>query len=254
MIFPAAYTGVIVTLAGLVVGSFLNVVIYRLPRGESLAWPGSHCPSCGHAVRWYDNIPVLSFALLGGRCRDCRAHISARYPLVEGLTGCLFLAAFLIHGAEWRTLQLLVFLAISVTVAFIDIDRRIIPDKIVLPGAVLGLASSVFLSPERWWTFVAAGLGAAGFLFVLGLLWPGGMGFGDVKFALFMGFVLGAGVIVALFAAFLVGGVAGLVLLAAGLKKRTDKVPFGPYLSLGALAAALAGSSILDWYLSLLGS
>ena len=249
--FATAYIGGMVALGGLITGSFLNVVIYRLPRGESLARPGSHCPSCGHAVRWYDNIPVLSFVVLRSRCRDCGVHIPVRYPLVEGLTGCLFLATFCIYGLEWRTLDTLVFLSMLVTVTFIDIDRRIIPDKIVLPGAVLGLAASILLSPEHWWSFLVAGIGAAGFLFALGLLWPGGMGFGDVKLALFMGFVLGAGVIVALFAGFLVGGVVGVILLLSGAKKRTDKVPFGPYLSLGAAAAALAGTSILNWYLNL---
>jgi leader peptidase (prepilin peptidase) / N-methyltransferase len=245
------YIAVMATLVGLVFGSFLNVVIYRLPRGESLARPGSHCPSCGHAVRWHDNIPVLSFVWLRSRCRDCGARISIRYPLVEVLTGGLFLGAFLAYGVQWRALEIAVFYAALIAVTFIDFDRRIIPDKIVLPGAAAGIVTSALLAPERWWQYVVAGVGAAGFLFALGMLWPGGMGFGDVKLALFMGVVLGAGVIVALFVAFLAGGVIGGALLFAGVKKRTDKIPFGPYLSLGAVVAALSGSAILDWYLRL---
>ena len=245
------YIAATVTLLGLVVGSFLNVVIYRLPRGESLARPGSHCPVCGNAVRWYDNVPVLSFVWLRGRCRDCGTGISLRYPLVEALTGGLFLGAFLVYGSQWRTLEIVVFFAALVAVTFIDIDHRIIPDKIVLPGAAAGIVASVLLAPERWWHYVVAGLGAAGFLFALGMLWPGGMGFGDVKLALLMGVVLGAGVIVALFVSFLAGGLIGGALLIGGVKKRSDKIPFGPYLSLGAVVAALSGEAILDWYLRL---
>lgn len=251
MAMTAGYIALMITLAGLVVGSFLNVVIYRLPRGESLAMPGSHCPFCGHAVRWYDNIPVVSFLWLRGRCHDCDARISIRYPLVEVLTGGLFLGAFLAYGVQWRTLEIAVFFAALIAVTFIDFDRRIIPDKIVLPGAAAGIVTSVLLAPDRWWQYVAAGAAAAGFLFALGMLWPGGMGFGDVKLALFMGVVLGSGVIVALFVAFLAGGVIGGALMVAGVKKRTDKIPFGPYLSLGAAAGALSGGAILDWYLRL---
>jgi leader peptidase (prepilin peptidase)/N-methyltransferase len=252
MTLVTGYLAVVITLAGLVVGSFLNVVIYRLPRGESLVRPGSHCPTCGHVVRWYDNIPVLSFIRLRGHCHDCGARISLRYPLVEVLTACLFLGAFLVYGVQWRTLEITAFFAALVAVTFIDFDLRIIPDKIVLPGAAVGIVASVLLAPDRWWHYVVAGLGAAGFLFALGMLWPGGMGFGDVKLALFMGVVLGAGVIVALFAGFLAGGLIGGALLLAGVKKRTDKIPFGPYLSLGAVVAALSGAAILDWYLRLL--
>jgi leader peptidase (prepilin peptidase)/N-methyltransferase len=251
MTLVTGYLAVVITLAGLVVGSFLNVVIYRLPRGESLVRPGSHCPACGHAVRWYDNIPVLSFVRLRGHCHDCGARISLRYPLVEVLTGSLFLGAFLVYGAQWRTLEITAFFAALVAVTFIDFDLRIIPDKIVLPGAAIGIVASVLLAPDRWWQYVVAGLGAAGFLFALGMLWPGGMGFGDVKLALFMGVVLGADVIIALFVGFLAGGLIGGALLLTGVKKRTDKIPFGPYLSLGAVVAALSGAAILDWYLRL---
>jgi len=171
--------------------------------------------------------------------------------LVELLTGGLFLGTFLVYGVQWRTLEITVFLAALVAVTFIDFDHRIIPDKIVLPGAAAGFVVSVILAPDRWWHYLIAGVGAAAFLFALGMLWPGGMGFGDVKLALFMGVVLGAFVIVSLFVGFLAGGVIGGILLITGAKKRNDKIPFGPYLALGAAVAALSGSAILDWYLSL---
>jgi leader peptidase (prepilin peptidase) / N-methyltransferase len=251
MTLGTAYLALLATALGLIVGSFLNVVIYRLPRRESLSWPGSHCPQCGHPIRWYDNVPVVSWLLLRRRCRDCGEPIPWRYPLVELLTGVAFLAAFLVYGPEWRTVQVAVFLAALIAVSFIDLDHRIIPDRIVLPGAAVGLLTSILLDPSDWWVYCVAALGAAGFLLVIGLIWPGGMGFGDVKLALMMGAFLGGGVIVALFLGFLAGGLSGVLLLATGKKKRRDKIPFGPFLSLGGAVTALWGSSILDWYLSL---
>ena len=191
-------------LLGLVLGSFLNVVIYRLPRSESLVRPGSRCPRCGTPIRWYDNIPVLSWLLLRGRCRACDVRIPIRYPLVEAITGIAFALAFWRFGLDWPLLVAWAFIAAMVAVAFIDYDHMIIPNKIVLPGAVIGLMASVAIHPQRWWVYVAGSLGAAAFMFLLAMLWPGGMGPGDIKMALFMGAVLGAYVVVALFAAFLV--------------------------------------------------
>jgi leader peptidase (prepilin peptidase)/N-methyltransferase len=246
------YLAVLATLLGLVVGSFLNVVIYRLPRKESLARPGSHCPGCNHPVRWRDNLPLVSWLLLRGHCRDCGAPISKRYPLVEAITGGLYLAAFLVYGISPYTILAWAFLAALVAITFIDLDHLIIPDKIVLPGAAIGYVASVLLNPTDWWVHLVSALGAAAFLFVIGLIWGGGVGFGDVKMTLMMGAVLGAAVVVALFVGFLVGAVVGVVLMASGIKKRKDKMPFGPYLALGGAVAALAGPEILDWYMSLL--
>jgi leader peptidase (prepilin peptidase)/N-methyltransferase len=245
------FMAVVATLFGLVLGSFLNVVIYRVPRHESVVWPGSRCPECGHDIRWYDNLPVLGWALLRGRCRDCDAPISRRYPMVEALTGLLFLAAFLIYGLQGKLLFVWAFLAVLVVITFIDIDFFIIPDRIVLPAAIIGLAASVGLSPGQWWEYVVASLGSAAFLLALALIRPGGMGMGDVKMALLMGAVLGRYVVVAMFLAFLVGGVVGIGLMAAKRKGRKDKVPFGPYLALGSALAALWGANILDAYLRL---
>ncbi|MGI5939630.1 MAG: prepilin peptidase [Thermoleophilia bacterium] len=245
------YFGLLSSLLGLVVGSFLNVVIHRLPLGESLIHPGSHCPCCGMPVRWYDNVPVVGWLLLRGRCRHCRESISVRYPLVEGLTGVLFVIAFWRLGIGWPLLLAWMFLSAMICVAFIDVDHMIIPDKIVLPGALIGLVASVAISPHDWWKHLAAGLGAAAFMFLLVILWPGGMGAGDAKMALLMGAVLGASVLVALFLAFMVGAVAGVLLVAARRRTPRDQMPFGPYLALGAVVAILVGQNMLRSYLGL---
>ncbi|GAB4248654.1 MAG: A24 family peptidase [Thermoleophilia bacterium] len=248
----APYMAAVAALAGLVIGSFLNVVIYRLPRKESLVRPGSHCPQCGRPVRWYDNVPVLSWLALRGRCRDCGERIAWRYPAVEALTGGSFLLAEVVYGPHPRAVLVMAFLAVLVTITFIDIDHQIIPDRIVLPAAGVGLVAASALEPGRWWVYVVSSLGAGGFLLAIGLLWAGGMGFGDVKMALMMGAVLGSAVIVAMFVSFLVGGLTGVALVLAGRKGRRDKVPFGPFLAVGSAVAALWGPAILDAYLRLL--
>jgi leader peptidase (prepilin peptidase)/N-methyltransferase len=236
-------------LLGLVVGSFLNVVIYRLPRHESIVRPGSRCPGCGVGIRYYDNVPVISWVLLRGRCRACGARISIRYPLVEGITGVAFVLAMWRLGLEWPLVVAWAFIAAMVAVAFIDHDHMIIPDRIVLPGAVVGLLASVAIHPQRWWVYVAGSLGAGAFMFLLAMVWPGGMGPGDIKMALFMGAVLGANVVVALFAAFLLGSLAGVYMLTIQKRSRKEKIPFGPYLALGSVLATLAGESLLNSYL-----
>lgn len=240
-------------LLGLVIGSFLNVVIYRVPLRRSLSHPGSHCPHCGHPIRWYDNIPVVSWVILRGRCRDCADPIGPRYPLVEALTGVLFALAAMIAGWDLRVLLLWGFFAVLVAVTFIDIDHMLILNRVVLPAAVLGLAASVALTPSRWWEYLVAGSGAALFLFVVALLWPGGMGLGDVKLALLLGFVLGVEVIVAMFAAFLVGGLVGIGLLVVGKRSRKDRIPFGPFLALGGIIGSLVGEQVLTWYMGFIG-
>lgn len=243
------YLGVCAFAFGAVIGSFLNVVIYRLPEGLSLISPGSRCPSCETSIRWYHNVPVVGWFVLRGRCRDCGEAISRRYPAVEALTGLLFLAAYATYGVSWRTLLTMAFLAALVAVTFIDIDHFRIPDKIVLPGAIVGLAASVAITPERWWEYAGAAFGGAAFLLVLGLIWSGGMGMGDVKMALMMGAVLGSSIIVAFFVGFLVGGVAGILLMALGVKGRRDRIPFGPYLAFGSLTAALFGPQLIRLYI-----
>lgn len=238
-------------LLGLALGSFLNVAIYRLPRHESLVRPGSHCPHCGAGIRWHDNIPVVSWLVLCGKCRDCRSRISLRYPLVEAITGVAFVLAMWRFGLSWAVLVAWAFIAAMVVIAFIDYDHMIIPNRIVLPGTVLGLIASVAIHPQKWWVYVAGSLGAAAFMFTLAMLWPGGMGPGDIKMALFMGAVLGAHVLVAMFAAFLFGSVAGLFLMLVRKRSRKTRIPFGPYLALGAVLAIFLGEMILTNYQNL---
>ncbi len=246
-----AYFYVCSMVMGLVIGSFLNVVIWRVPRRESLVRPGSHCPGCGSAIRWYDNVPVASWLVLRGHCRDCGSRISARYPLVEIVTGIAFALAFARFGLAWELLVAWFFIAAMVAVAFIDYDHMIIPTRIVLPGALVGLMASVALHPQRWWIYLAGCLGAASFMFALAMIWSGGMGPGDIRMALFMGAVLGKYVILALFLAFLFGGVIGGYLVLSKKRSRKDKIPFGPYLALGSVLAVLAGQTLLGGYLGL---
>jgi leader peptidase (prepilin peptidase)/N-methyltransferase len=241
-------------LVGLVLGSFLNVVIYRLPRSESLARPGSHCPDCGAGIHWYDNVPVASWLILRGHCRACGTSISPRYLVVEATTGVLFGLATWRFGMEWRLLVAWAFIAAMIAVAFIDYDHMIIPNRIVLPGAVIGLGASVALDPRGWWVYLVSSVGAAAFLFALVMLWPGGgMGLGDVKMALFMGAVLGTSIIVGMFLAFLSGSIVGVYLMVVKRATRKTKVPFGPFLALGAVVAMYFGQAIIDSYMSVIG-
>jgi leader peptidase (prepilin peptidase)/N-methyltransferase len=245
------YLYVLAFLFGLAIGSFLNVVIYRLPRHESLVRPASHCPGCGAAIRWYDNLPVVSWLVLSGRCRDCRTHISIRYLLVEALTGVLFVLAMWRLDLTWQLLVAWVFIAALVAIAFIDYDHMIIPDKIVLPGVIIGLAASIALKPDRWWVYLVAAFGGAAFCFALAMLWPGGgMGFGDVKMALFIGAFLGSSVLVAFFLAFLLGSIVGIYLVLVRKRSGKTKLPFGPFLALGSVVAMMAGDTLISLYQS----
>lgn len=246
------YLAVISLIFGLVVGSFLNVVVYRVPRRESLIRPGSHCPRCGQAIRWYHNIPVAGWVALRGKCSDCAERISFRYPAVEALTGALFLVCFVVLGMGWQLLIAWAFISVVVAVAFIDYDHEIIPAKIVLPGTVVGLAASIAVNPSDWWKYLAASCGAAFFFFLLVMIWPGGgMGMGDVYMALFMGAVLGISVTIALFAAFLTGSVVAVFLVLRRGYGRKSRVRFGPFLGIGAVVAVLAGHALLYSYLAL---
>jgi leader peptidase (prepilin peptidase)/N-methyltransferase len=245
------YFTVVSLLLGLVVGSFLNVVIYRLPRRESLVRPGSHCPGCGSSILWYDNIPVVSWLALRGRCRNCHKPISGRYPVVEAVTGIAFAAAYWRFGPSWALLVSWAFIAAMLATAFIDHDHMIIPDKIVLPGALLGLAACVAIRPGLWWQYLVACVGAAIFMFVLSIVWPDGMGPGDVKMALFMGAVLGVSVLVALFLAFLLGSAVGVYLLMVQKKSLRTTIAFGPYLAVGAVVAVFLGETVLSHYVGM---
>lgn len=237
---------------GLLAGSFLNVVAWRMPRGESLLLPGSHCPGCEHPVRPYDNVPLLSWLLLRGRCRDCRAPISARYPLVEALTALLAAAVVLTADGMRELLLGLVLVALLVPIALIDLDHRIIPTRLTALGAVaalaIGAATDLAGVPEQ----LIAGAAAGGFLLLAALARPGGMGMGDVKLAGVLGLFLGREVAVALLVALVAGTLVGLAVMArrGAREGRRTAIPFGPFLALGGVVALLAGPAIVDWYLT----
>jgi len=234
---------------GLIIGSFLNVVAYRLPRGESLVKPRSRCTSCGEEVRAYDNVPVLSWLLLRGRCRHCGHRISARYPAVELLTAALFAAVVVVRGADARLALELPFAAMLVAVADIDLEHRIVPNKILLPLAVWGLAGGAVLRPHDLPELLGAGGGAFAFFLLAALVHPAGMGMGDVKLAGVMGLFLGASVIPALLLAFLAGSVVGLAMLARhGAAARKRGVPFAPFMAIGGVVALLAGPELIHAY------
>jgi leader peptidase (prepilin peptidase)/N-methyltransferase len=238
-------------LMGSVIGSFLNVVAYRLPRRESLVSPGSRCPSCEMPIKPYDNIPVISWLLLRGRCRNCAAPISPRYPAIEALTGALAVAVVLAkHSAHDITLGL-VLVGILVPIALIDLEYRIIPNAITLPAALAALAIGLATRPSGVSEQLIAGAAAGGFLLAFVLAYPRGMGMGDVKLAAVLGLFLGRSVAVALLvgvAAAMVVGVAIMsrVGVAAG---RKTAVPFGPFLAFGGIVALLAGPQIVHWYM-----
>ena len=239
-------------LGGLIVGSFLNVVAYRVPRRESLVAPGSHCPSCGTPIKPYDNLPVLGWLLLRGRCRSCRVEISARYPLVEALTALLAVAVVLIKHSPHDIALGLVLVGVLVTVALIDFDHRIIPNRIMLPAAIAAVAIGIVTDPAGVPEQLIAGAAAGGFLLVFALAYPRGMGMGDVKLAAVLGLFLGRSVAVALLAGVVAGTVAGVLIMARrGVADgRKTAVPFGPFLALGGVIGLLAGPAIVHWYLN----
>lgn len=241
---------------GLVVGSFLNVVIARLPDPDPdrrKLGGRSRCPSCGHQIAGYDNIPLISYLVLRGRCRSCRTRISPRYPAVELLTALLWAAVAAETDDWWRAVIGVVFMSLLVAITFIDLDHRIIPNVLSLPGTVAGLALGIASDPDRAVELVLSSLLPAVFLIVTILIKPGGMGMGDVKLALMMGAFLGRAVVPAMAVGFLLGAVVGLLLIARkGAQARKMKVPFGPFLAVGSVVAWFWGVPLLHAYLSTL--
>jgi leader peptidase (prepilin peptidase) / N-methyltransferase len=235
---------------GLALGSFLNVVAARVPLHRSVVSPGSACMSCGHAIAWYDNIPLASWLVLRGRCRACGAGIPFRYPAVELVT------ALLVAGSVWRfgltgaAAVAAFFGAVLVAVSATDLEHRIIPNRIVLPAAAIVLAANTALHPSPEWALGA--VGASGFLFAAALAYPKGMGMGDVKLALLMGAALGRTVPVALLFGMVAALVPGVYLLVRhGNAARTMRIPFGPFLALGSVIALFAGHPLLQAYWSI---
>jgi leader peptidase (prepilin peptidase)/N-methyltransferase len=234
---------------GAVVGSFLNVVIYRLPRGESLVHPRSRCPGCGKQIAGYDNVPILSWLALRGRCRHCGEPISPRYPVVELLTALVFAAVVLVRGFDDDLILELPFVAALIALAGIDLDHKLLPNKIVYPLAVYGVIATLLVDRDDLVENLVSGAGAFAFLLVAVIAYPRGMGMGDVKLAGVMGLYLGAAVIPALLVAFLSGSVVGIAILAReGAAARKKAIPFGVFLALGGIVGVLAGPELIDLY------
>jgi leader peptidase (prepilin peptidase)/N-methyltransferase len=239
------------TLVGLAVGSFVNVVAARLPERRSLVFPASSCPGCGAAISWHDNIPVLSFALLRGRCRACAMPISWRYPIVEVATALLWAVAWLCWGPTVDFAVAAVFLTALVAITAIDFERQIIPDLITLPGIVAGFCVSLITGRPGWWDSTLGIVVGGGLFLVIILASGGGMGGGDMKLGAMFGAFLGWKVtLLALFVAVVLGGALALALLASGQVRRKDPIPFGPFLAAGGAIGLFWGERVMRWYLS----
>jgi leader peptidase (prepilin peptidase)/N-methyltransferase len=238
-------------LGGLLVGSFVTVVAHRVPRGESIVAPRSRCPGCGAQIAAYDNVPVFSWLALRGRARCCGAAISPRYPLTELALGLLYAATVLVLWDDPGEIALgLVFVTTLLAVTLTDLERRIIPNKILLVAAVLGVAIAAVAVPDTLPERALAAVATGGLLFLAALIYPRGMGLGDVKLAAVMGLYLGRDVAPAMLVALLAGALVGLAMIAReGAAARKRAIPFGPFLALGGVVGLLAGDQLVDWYL-----
>jgi len=252
-VFIATVAGVY----GLVLGSFLNVVIWRVPRRESVVKPRSHCPACDSQIATRDNIPLVSWLMLRGRCRQCQNTISIRYPLVELFTGVMFAAVGARFAHSWALPAYLVLTGALIAISVIDLEHFIIPNRIVYPAGfasvvLLGLAAFI---QQHWGAFGRSLLGALAaftFFFVLHLVSPRGMGFGDVRLSFVLGLFLGwlgwPQLLGGLFAGFFFGAVIGILLIAVGGRDRRQHIPFGPYLAAGTMTFVLAGDQLVSWW------
>jgi leader peptidase (prepilin peptidase)/N-methyltransferase len=243
------YADSVLALLGAAVGSFLTVVVERLPRGQSIAAPRSRCPACGVGVRARDNVPLVSWLLLRGSCRGCGRAIPARYPLLELTTLCCFIAVAALRGLDADLLLELPFVAMLVAVAAIDLEHRIVPNRILAPAAVYAIAAQALVDAGQLPAHLIAGAAAFLALLLAALAYPAGMGMGDVKLAGVMGLFLGASVAPALFVAFLAGTAFGLVAIARdGCEARGRGLPFAPFLALGGLVGVLVGPQLVALY------
>jgi leader peptidase (prepilin peptidase) / N-methyltransferase len=244
---------------GALVGSFLNVCIFRLPRGESIVWPGSHCPSCSHPIEFYDNIPLLSYLWLWGRCRACRTGISIRYPLVEATNALGYLTILWYFGPTWTAALYALLFSALVVVTGTDLTHKMIPNVITLPGIVIGLIGAVTVLPVDWMNSVLGLTLGGGLLWLLAWLSPylfgkEGMGGGDIKLLAMIGAFLGwKPALLTIMIGSLTGSIIGVSLIALHIIKRDDYIPFGPFIVLGALLSLFFAQPLLDWYQGLLG-
>ena len=247
---PAVVGLIILVTVGAAVGSFLNVVIARLPRKMSVVTPASHCPACHAPIRWHDNVPLVSYFWLRGRCRDCESRIGWRYPVVEGGTAFLFAVGALRFGLTPALLPALILFSALIAVTVIDLDHQLIPDSITLPGIVVGFLVSVATQRLSWLDSLMGVLVGGGIFLVIILASRGGMGGGDMKLGAMIGAFLGwKSTLVALLLAVILGGIAAVFLLTTGARGRKDPIPFGPFLALSAVVSFSWGESFLRWYL-----
>jgi len=246
---------VLIFILGLIVGSFSNVCIYRIPRNESIIYPASHCPKCRSNILPKDNIPLLSYIMLKGRCRNCKSKISIQYPIVEFLTGLIYLIIYLIYGLSIQSLIYIILSSALLIIAFIDLNEQIVPDVISLPGIVIGFIISFFVP---YISYANSSLGVAvggGIILVIGLAGSvifkkEAMGGGDAKLAAMIGAFLGwRYIIISLFLGFFLGALTGICLIMAKIKSREDVVPFGPFIVLGSFITLLWGEKIISWYI-----
>lgn len=242
---------------GLMIGSFLNVCIYRIPRKESIVFPSSHCPSCGKEIMFRDNIPIISYVILRGRCRFCSAKISIRYPIIELMTAVFLLLLFIKYGATLNYLRFAFFICVLIVISAIDIEHLVIPNRVIVPAIAVGLLFSIILGYQILLeSLIGIALGG-GLLLVIAIIAPfifkqESLGGGDIKLAAFMGIFLGPFVLMALFWGFFVGALVGLTLMARKDKSLKDAITFGPFLAIGSAVTLFLGSSIWAFYVGLL--
>ncbi len=247
-----AAAAVLAFVGGLLIGSFITVVAHRVPRGESIVGPRSRCPGCGVQIAAYDNVPVFSWLVLRGRARCCGARISPRYPLTELAVAALYVATVVVlWGDPTEVVEGLVFVPLLAAVTLTDLERRIIPNKILAVGAVAAVVVAAIGDPGSLPVRLIAGAGAGGLFFIAALAYPRGMGLGDVKLAATMGLFLGRNVIPAIFVALLAGSLVGVAIIAReGSAGRRMTIPFGPFLAFGGLVGLLLGDQLIDLYLN----
>jgi leader peptidase (prepilin peptidase)/N-methyltransferase len=248
----------IIFVYGLLIGSFLNVLIYRIPREESIAFPGSHCPECSHKLSWYDNIPVLSYIMLRGKCRYCNTKISLKYPLIEAANAIIYIVIYIYFGWSLDFIFYALIASALIAIFMIDLKEQVIPDSLVLSILVIEVihklsnyfvfGKSLHLLDSLLGLIIAGGL----FLLIV-LISKGGMGGGDVTLIGALGFVLGLkGILLTIYFSFILGAIISIFLLATGLKTRKDPIPFGPFIILGFFIVLLWGNGIISWYFDIL--
>lgn len=244
---------ILVFVFGTIIGSFLNVVIYRVPRNESIVYPPSHCANCKHELKPYDLIPVVSYIVLRGRCRYCGNRISIRYPIVELLTGIIYLILFVYFGISIKSLSYAFLASLLIAISFIDMEHKIIPNKVILIGLIAGVAFRLIMINYGVWDYIVGFLVGGGVLLLISLLSGGGMGGGDIKLMAMIGLFVGWKLTIStLFLAVVLGAIGGIAMILFKIKTRKDYIPFGPYISIACLISILYGYDLLNMYIKLI--